>query len=366
MRNKRKNKVSTTIVMAVCIVLISCRGNNSTNESKKQDIHDFIDMSDRKVEIPITINKIVSNGPSGTIILYSLAEELLVARNFKSSDGEKRYCTSRYCRLPEIGRWFLTSGSRNTEVILKLNPDVIISCGNVDQAAVARAEQDQNYLGIPVLQFSTGFTELIHTYQQLGKLLGKEEKAKELISFIEKYVFPLMEHARSLPETDKPSVYLAIGDNGLTTSPRGSIHAQFIEFAGAVNVADNEKVSGHSEINMEQVISWDPDIILACEKGSLSSDSLKNTIENKGEWKNIKAVKFEQVYAVPMKPYCWVDLPPSINQIPGVIWLSKILFPDWFPFDIEKVVQEFYTSFYHCQLTKEEIKLLLNANIRLN
>ncbi len=319
----------------------------------------FTDMADRDVLIPDSVGRIVSNGPPGTLILYTLDEDILIARNYKASGAETAFCTKRYCSLPQIGRWYQTRGSRNVEMLIQLYPDVLISCGNIERSTVEFANKEQRYLGIPVLLFSTKFQDLTRTYEKLGELLGKQKKASEINRFINKYLVTVINHSDSIPEKEKPSVYLAIGDNGLTTSSRGSIHAQVLDLAGAKNVAELEHLTGHAEVNIEQVLNWDPDVILACGWGSVSSYELRKNLLGNTLWSGIKAVQNEFIFPVPMKPYCWIDLPPSINQIIGVIWLSSILYPEWFPFDLNDVTREFYDIFYHYNASPDEIEMLL-------
>lgn len=59
---------------------------------------------------------------------------------------------------------------------------------------------------------------------------------------------------------------------------------------------------GKSEVSIEQVLAWNPDIIISWgdERGGYFSQILKDP-----KWKDIKAVKDKEVYEIPNKPFNW-------------------------------------------------------------
>ncbi|MFT3739332.1 MAG: hypothetical protein QM786_11285 [Breznakibacter sp.] len=73
-------------------------------------------------------------------------------------------------------------------------------------------------------------------------------------------------------------------------------------------------------------------------------------------------VKNGRVYAVPCQPYLWIDRPPSANQIIGLVWLAKLLYPQKYHYDMEPVVKEFHQKFYHCHLSDAQMAVLLQGD----
>ncbi|MBQ6452980.1 MAG: ABC transporter substrate-binding protein, partial [Coriobacteriales bacterium] len=71
------------------------------------------------------------------------------------------------------------------------------------------------------------------------------------------------------------------------------------------------------------------------------------------------AVKSGRVYEVPSEPYCWLNNPPSVNQIMGVQWLPRLLYPDKFSTSIEDVTRSYYMTFYGYVLSDTELAELL-------
>ncbi len=88
----------------------------------------------------------------------------------------------------------------------------------------------------------------------------------------------------------KVDIYYAEGPSGLETEPAGSWHAQVIDMVGGNNVAKVEikEGKGKSEVSIEQLLLWDPEIIISWddERGGYYSGILKDPA-----WKDITAVK---------------------------------------------------------------------------
>ena len=148
-------------------------------------------------------------------------------------------------------------------------------------------------------------------------------------------------------------MYYGRGPNGLDTGLAGSINMEVLERVGAVNVAAAAGTGGITKVSIEQVLSWNPDVILALDPGfyrSVGSDPL---------WSSIKAVNDKRIYLAPNLPYGWFDASPGVNRLIGVRWLMSILYPKQFPEDLRAVTRDFYKLFYQVDLSEQQIDTLL-------
>ena len=59
-------------------------------------------------------------------------------------------------------------------------------------------------------------------------------------------------------------IYYAEGMKGLNTDPSGSVHSLLIDLAGGVNVAQTDILPGKgmTDVSLEQIYRWNPDLIL--------------------------------------------------------------------------------------------------------
>ena len=76
-------------------------------------------------------------------------------------------------------------------------------------------------------------------------------------------------------------------------------------------------------------------------------------------WAGIAAIDSGNYYQVPNVPYCWLNNPPTVNQLMGLQWLPRLLYPDAFDDSIEDVTRAYFHTMYHYDLTDAELADLL-------
>ena len=184
-----------------------------------------------------------------------------------------------------------------------------------------------------------------------------------MISFIASPHNFAHEKADSLPESEKKTVYYAEGDDGLQTNPSHSAHGQLIDIVGGINVADaanQGNTTGGIQVSMEQVISWNPDIIITTDPEFYAK------VYDDPNWAQIKAVQNKEVYLSPQSPFKWFDRPVGANMIIGVPWTAKVIYPELYQdIDMVEATKEFYSNFYHIDLSDGEAKqMLLDSGLK--
>jgi iron complex transport system substrate-binding protein len=321
------------------------------------------DHAGRQVAIPAQIDKVFCTGPTGTNLVYTLAPEMLVGWNITPTEQEKEYIPAEYRSMVGLGGWYGKNTTGNVEEIIKQAPDVVLSIGDLDDAATSDAERVEDLLGIPVVLIDSTLTKTGDAYRFVGDILGLEERAAELADYSDEVIRQAQDNTAKLAEEVRISLYYAEGGKGLHTDPEGSNHTEVFTLVGARNVADVELQQGYgmSPVSLEQVIAWDPEAIL------VASDPAEETnvyeqITAGADWATVQAVEDGQVYVIPHGPFDWVDRPYSIGRILGIPWVGNLLYPELYDFDMEAKVKEFYKLFYHFDLTDAQLeKLMMHA-----
>ena len=96
---------------------------------------------------------------------------------------------------------------------------------------------------------------------------------------------------------------------------------------------------------------------------TVKTDSIYSTVGEDSAWQTIDAIKSGKFYEVPAAPYNWISTPPSVNQIMGLQWLSRLCYPDKFSDDIATVTKDYYKNVYGYELGDDECqKLIANAS----
>ena len=244
---------------------------------------------------------------------------------------------------------------KSTEEFLAVNPQLVIAGAYASEGEFESFVKLERRTSVPVVIVDLSIDKLDETYRFLGTLLGKEAKAMELSRFMTS----IYQQTRSLItgySGKKKRVYYCLGSTGLMTDPAGSKHTEVLDYLQMDNVAKIAIPSGgHATVNIEQVLEWNPDYILAA--GFRANKNSYRAITTAAQWATIEAVKNKQVYKVPAQPFGWLDHPPSVNRISGVIWLSGIFYG--LSMDtVKKQINDFYRIFYHYSLNDTEYKTL--------
>ncbi len=227
--------------------------------------------------------RIVSLGPSLTEELYMLgAQDSLVG------------CTT-YCRVPSDKKNIEKVGTVvevNLEKIVSLKPDLVLATSLTD----LRAIEKMKLLGINVIVFPTAkdFTELCGQVLQLGRLVGREKDAQELVSETKEKVAAIISKKGDRPPR---TVFVQIGTKPLFAASKDSFINSVVEFAGGTNIVSGSRSGIYSR---EKVIKEDPDVIIIATMG-LVGRSEKRAWE---EYKTLKAVKESSIYIVDPYKFC--------------------------------------------------------------
>ncbi|GFN36775.1 ABC transporter substrate-binding protein [Tepidimicrobium xylanilyticum] len=322
---------------------------------------EVVDMAGRTITLPKPANRVFATRPTGTILLYTLNPDKMIGWNYDLRDGEKQFIPEKYHNLPNLGG----SGKNavNIEELLKLDPDVLIIMEEVIEKSLSDAEELEQKTGKPTIILDSDLLKLDEAYEILGKIIGEEERAKELADYCRKAIEEVQNLAKDISDDERIGVYYAQGPDGLETEPSGSWHAAIIDLVGGRNVAEVEAKAdtGKSLVSIEQLLNWNPDLIISWddERGGYYSRIFEDST-----WQSIKAVENEEVYEIPNRPFNWFDRPPSVNRILGLRWLGNLIYPEVFNYDVSEVVTEFYSKFYHYELSDDELVDLLKNSTR--
>ena len=311
------------------------------------------DSGGRRIEIPQRISRVMAAGPPASILLYTLAPEKMIGWVRTPSPAEKTFLKESVRELPEYGRLTGRGGTANLENVLRFTPDLIIDIGSVGPTYVSLANNVQEQTKIPYVLLDGAFTQTPQMLRILGELLDVRDRAEKLARYADETLNGLYARIAAIPEAERPRVYYGRGVNGLETGLAGSINLEVLERVGAINVAATAGTGGLSKVSMEQVLSWNPDVILALDPAfyrSVGTDPL---------WASVKAVQNKRIYLAPNLPYGWFDAPPGVNRLIGVRWLTSILYPKQFPDSLQETTRQFYMLFYQVDLTDAQVAMLL-------
>ena len=366
--NIMEKKIKVILLLLVVLVVAGLATHIFLTPSTVETVgsKNVTDMIGRDVEIPASVSNVVATSPPMTTVLYMIAPDKLKAVNFQWTDDEMKYVPSQYQNLPVVGGWYGTQDGSYEEFIAS-EPDVVIESideGGDGDASTVKERQDK-FGSIPVIAVkdTTNVEKIGESITFMGEVVGAQDKAKQLNDFNDRYLQIVKDKSSKLSDSDKKTVYYAQGDDGLQTNPSHSTHGQLIDLVGGVNVADSlnqGNTTSGIQVSIEQVLSWNPDVIITNDPEFYAS------VYDNPNWAKMDAVKNKEVYLSPQSPFKWFDRPVGANMIIGVPWTAKVIYPDDYK-DINMVdaTKEFYSNFYHFDLSDDEAKqILLDSGLK--
>lgn len=253
-------KIALILLAAVICLLSGCGATQETNENNRI----ITDFQGRQVEIPQEVESIVCVGVGALryTCYMGAADRVVGVEDYEIKGGFDRLYNyvnfEKFKDLPVIG----TNGQPYTEEIITVSPQVIV----MSQYASVEADDLQAKTGIPVVVIPGSDTTLddaaYETIRILGELLGLQDRATELTGYLKGVEEDLDVRTRDIPEEARPTVYVAgvsfKGAHGFEGTEAN--YGPFV-LMGANNLADTTGQTGAFDIDLEQVLAWDPDII---------------------------------------------------------------------------------------------------------
>lgn len=311
------------------------------SKDKPDDNITVTDQLGRKVTISGKINRIVSGYYITTSMLIALGLQDKIVGVEAKAKSRPIYSLSapQILKLPNVG----TAKQFDHEGCLALKPDLVILPLKLKESV-----EELDRLGIKVLGVNPENMELLkETISLIGKATGTDEKALKLITYYDDKMKDIQDATRN--ENHK-KVYLAGNSALLSTATSKMYQNTLIKAAGGENVAAGINDTYWAAISYEQLISFNPDIIIIVPFAEYSKDDVLNDKKLQG----LNAIKNKTVYKMPEKFEAWDSPVPS--GILGIMWLESILNENEYSFDTFKSdAVSFYKNFYNIDINKEDI-----------
>ena len=275
-----------------------------------------------------------------------------------------------YARLytPIVGNYMAHTGQISDhnapfdlEMILAMDPDVLIVNSAMSAHNYAlEIERILTAAGIPIVLVDVpgrSFTTSAQsTLKLLGQIFQKEERAAEVISFLDEQ-FAFLGSKGFAERTDKPTVYYEksgyseiFGSTSTSASGWGTV----ISAAGGDNIADpllldsSTGRGGSHTLDPEYIIQSDPDYIILSGSGAGWMDNIPGSkpsapafdIINRVGWNALQAVQNNNVYELAHATS------RSIFGVFASLKLATVFYPDEFrDLDPAAVIAEFFERF---------------------
>ncbi len=314
---------------------------------------ELTDMAGRKVNVPENVERSFASAPPMGLLSYIIAPQTMTAMNLPLNSNfyykDTKYLDSSLSKLPVVGGWHGNTRGANMETLLALKPQIILAWKS--DFVMKEVEKTFAKFNIPVFFIQEDLVEdEPEAIRAVGRALGKEARADALAKDAEARLAHIAKMRDAMPKEKRAKVYYAEGADGLSTECEASFHFSPFKFIGVKPAFEctQKTMVGMEKISLEQVLSANPDVIVA------SDEAFFKSVWSDKKWASVKAVKDKRVYLTPKDPVNILDRPPSFMRILGVEWLSSVIYPKEFKKDILNETASFYKLYLRKDITKPQ------------
>ena len=234
------------------------------------------DVLGRSVTVPASPERIIGSGSGALrLIVYLQAQDRVVAVD----SAERRVpdlavlvsarpysiTNPQFQDMPIFGEF---RGMDNPELIAGLSPQPQVIF-KVSPLSGPHPDQLTAKTGIPVVGLEYGNLtdkkdDFYATLRTMGQILGKSERAEDIVAFFERHLTELSRRTADIPDDKRPACYIggvaSRGAHGFTSTEPG--YPPFL-YTHAKNVAalPGEKMSAVAQVSKEKLLEWDPEIL---------------------------------------------------------------------------------------------------------
>ena len=362
-------------VLALTLSMVGC-GNAAANQSQSSSqpevdvngTHTVVDHGGNTVEVPDKITRVVIDQIPilSTYMSYfqgSAPNIVGYCGSFKDTIT-KTVLKDIAPELMQSADTVYAQSDLNIEEVMKLNPDVIFyNANNASHAQILKSS------GIPCVGFATvgGDTEAdpLARYQQWlcffedvfgedGKMDNFKNAGNAIIADVEKRI-------ATVPEDKRPSAMILwkYSDGVPQVSGKGTFGTYWLKRLGVKDVVVDE-AKGFTQVNMEQVYRWDPDILFLDGPGLLSlktSDVLNNKVSGT-DFSTLTAVKNKRVYDTTLGMWNWFTPNPDAPLV--YAWMAYNTYPEAFAdYPLKETIKEYYQKWYGYTVTDKDMEEML-------
>jgi iron complex transport system substrate-binding protein len=286
--------VAIVLIVSAAFAYVYYQGQEQAANSAIEALHNLVDDQGYVTSLAAFPNRIISLAPSTTEILFALGL------------GDKVVAVTDYDNYPYNFTAWIAVGNMtsvgsfttpNMEVIVSLEPDLILATGGVQKETVDTLRN----LGYKVLVFDPANVAGVFTnIEVVGNATGKSAEATSLVNNLNSRIEAVVNKVATAES--KPKVYYEVYYDLTSLWSAGSKAWQneLIEKAGGINIFADQPLD-YFQSSAEAVVSRNPDVIVLPASGMGEQTPFWGSIAEvkaRPAWNSISAVQNDRIYKI--------------------------------------------------------------------
>jgi len=304
------------------------------------------DMAGRTVVIPADPSRIASIFPyiTYTSLALGAGDKLVAIDTASSNNANLAKIYPKVKGIPAVGSAF----NVNKESVLLADPDLVLTV-TWDR----EPDKTQSTLNKPLLCVDMDYYK--ESINFIARVTRTQGQAKQFTDYFDTKTTYLDSKLKAIPEAEQPKVYFAAGSGIFSTYGAESTWHFELADAWGINVAAELTGGGALTVSPEQLLAWNPDVIILDKS---CQDSVASVLANL-QLQSVNAIKNQQVFRAP-DGYLDTFGRPHLESVLSRLWIADKIYPGKTGLDMVKEARDFYSEFYGVTLSDEEIDILLN------
>ena len=319
---------------------------------------EVVDQKNRTIQFDNPVKRVVSipiPAPSMFITIDGHADKLVGVHQLTKTAMKGRFMGRLFPEVLQLPSDFVGGGFNfmpNVERVLSLKPDLVFQWGNYgDEIFDPLTNAGLNVAAIKIRneQDTREWIRIMST------VLGKEDKALKMVNWREETMRAVKANSSKI-EKKKNILYFRLFRNNLQVAGKGTYNDFYINLVGGVNPAAGNK--GFYNVTPEQVVAWNPDIVLM--NGFEPKLSPKNYIEHPVFSVTDAAIN-KTVYSMPLGGYRWD--PPNQESPLTWMWLGMLTDSDQHKYSLRDEIKRSYKMLYETNPSDQDLNEILKMKI---
>ncbi|EKN67413.1 ABC transporter substrate-binding protein [Schinkia azotoformans] len=323
MRKLNRSLIAMSFVLLFLVSLIGCSGANTKEQAapeSKAGIEQgngfpvtLTDATGTKITIENKPTRIVSLMPSNTEIAFALGagDEVVGVTDWDNYPKE-------VLEIEKVGGLDF-----NVEKVLALEPDLVLA--NASGMSNEEGYKQLQSVGVPVVVVpdATSFDGVYDSIALIGKAVGADQKATEIISTMKEKLEKIKEKASTISDEEKKTVWVEVQPQpDLYTTGKDTFMDDMLTLINAKNAAGDYE--GWVQFTEEDAISLNPDVIVVTYGFYVENPA--EMVYSRPAWKDVPAVKKNRVFEVDADK----TNRSGPRLIEGVEELASVIYPEVF------------------------------------
>lgn len=344
-----KKYLALIMILALVLGLCAC-SNTAKQDENSSEVRTVTDMSGTEVKLPATVDKyaVAWAGITDIVAMYDGVNHLVAY-------PEKSTSFSMYTNMyPDLkDKICLPDEGISAEAVLESGAQVVFLKESDDESLVNKLRES----GVAVIDCEfKDYEGLEKVVKLVADVFGTKEaqaKANEYCKYLDSSVEYVNSKTENLEEDDRVSAIVIKDTKNYSAYGSTRYTGKWVEMCGANYSMVNEDAYANVNLTQEQILEYNPDFIFFA-----MPEQADKFLED-STWKELKAVKEENVFNIPSGLNTWSNSGAESALI--FKWAFAKMYPSLSDDFDAKIVTSYYKTFYNFDISAEDIQKTLSS-----